>query len=156
MDEISMIPQVIFERILKTLNVLLFHPVVLFSGNAGQQQPFCRENTRIMHLTNPFDKNLFLNSAYNYKLLTQHHVGDNDYFSFLNTIRNWVPTQQLLDQMGHVISEEECITDDTILRAFSPVKNNSIVTFTKEPANCANDAIINAIFRKQILFLWSN
>ena len=83
-DEISMIPQVIFQHILKTLNVLLFRPVVLFSGDAGQQQPFCKENGRIMQFNSPFDNNMFLNSTYNYKLLTQHRVGDNDYFSFLN------------------------------------------------------------------------
>ena len=98
-DKISMIPDVIFQRIQRTLNVLLFRPVVLFSGNAGQQQQFSRQSGKIMQLESPFDNNLFLNSSYNYRLLTQHRVGDNDYFSFLKTIRNWVPTQQLLDQI---------------------------------------------------------
>lgn len=66
-DEISMIPDVIFQHILKTLNVLLFRPVVLFSGDAGQQQPFSLQSGKILQLVSPFDNNLFLNSSYNYK-----------------------------------------------------------------------------------------
>ena len=150
-DEISMIPDVIFQHILKTLNVLLFRPVVLFSGDAGQQQPFSRQSGKIFQLESPFDNNLFLNSSYNYRLLTQHRVGDIEYFSFLKTIRNWVPTQQLLDeiQQGRVITEDQCITDDTILKAFSIHANNTILTFTKEAANRANQVIINSIFRNE-------
>jgi DNA replication protein DnaC len=34
-DEISMIPDIIFNHILKTFNVLLFRPIVLLSGDAG-------------------------------------------------------------------------------------------------------------------------
>jgi ATP-dependent exoDNAse (exonuclease V) alpha subunit len=104
-----------------------------------------------MQLKSPFDNNLFLNSSYYYRLLTQHRVGDNDYFSFLKTIRNWVPTQQLLDEMqeGRVISEDKCISDDTILRAFSLHTNNTILTFTKQAANRANQVIIDTIFRKE-------
>ena len=102
-----------------------------------------------MQLESPFDNNLFLNSSYNYRLLTQHHVGD-DYFSFLKTIRNWVPTQQLLDeiQQGRLITEGQCITYDTILTAFSIHANNTILTFTKA-ANRANQVIINSIFRNE-------
>jgi hypothetical protein len=150
-DEFSMIPEVIFLHILKTLNVLLFRPVVLFSGDAGQQQPFGRQSGSIMQLKSTFDNNLFLNSSYNYRLLTQHRVGDNDYFSFLKTIRNWIPTQQLLDEMqeGRVIGEDKCISDDTILRAFSLHTNNTILTFTKQAANRANQVIIDTIFRKE-------
>ena len=150
-DEISMIPEVIFQHILKTLNVLLFRPVVLFSGDAGQQQPFCKVNSKIMQLTSPFDSNLFLKNSYNYRLTTQHRVGDNEYFSFLNTIRNWIPTQELLDkiQEGRVVCTDKNITDDAILRAFSIHANNFILTFTKAAANRANHVIINSHFHKE-------
>ena len=62
-----------------------------------------------------------------------------------------MPTQQLLDQMqeGRVISQEESITDDTILRAFSLHSNNTILTFTKDAANRANNIIIDSIHRKE-------
>ena len=149
-DEISMMPEVIFQHILKTLNVLLFRPVVLFSGDAGQQQPFCKVNSKIMQLTSPFDRNLFLKNSYNYRLTTRHHIGDNEYFSFLNTIRNWIPTQELLDkiQEGRLVCTDKN-SDDAILRAFSLHENNFILTFTKAGANRANGIIINSLFRKE-------
>jgi ATP-dependent exoDNAse (exonuclease V) alpha subunit len=150
-DEISMIPPTIFEHILKTINVLLFRPVVLFAGDVEQQQPFCRQNGRIMQLQSAFDNSLFLSMSYTYKLLTQHRVGDSAYFAFLKTVRNWVPTQQVLDEIheGHVISDDDVISNDTILKAFSIHSNNTILTFTKQAANRANEVIIDSIFAKE-------
>jgi hypothetical protein len=52
-------------------------------------------------------------------------------------------------QEGRVISEDKCISDDTILRAFYLHTNNSILTFTKQAANRANQVIIDTIFRKE-------
>ena len=88
-----MIQDVIFLHICKTLNLLLFHPVVTVCGDTGQQQPFSRQDGKIMQLTSRLDDPSFLSSAYHYQLKQQHRVADSEYLSFLNTIRQWVPTQ---------------------------------------------------------------
>ncbi len=148
-DEISMIPDIIFNHILKTFNVLLFRPVVLLSGDAGQQQPFTREKGRIMQLNSAFDNRDLLNNCYHYNLQGQHRVGDEQYLSFLNTIRQWVPTQQLLDQMqnGRIISEGDTVTDEDIIRACNISPDITILTFTKNATNHINQLIANTIFR---------
>lgn len=150
-DELSMIANVIFEHMLKTLNVLLFRPVIMLCGDAGQQQPFSRANRKIMQLTSAFDNTSFINSTYCYSLKEQHRVGDADYLSFLNTIRKWVPTQHLLDEIqeGRVISDGDSVTEDNILTAYHLDPQIIIVTFTKKGANYVNTIISRTIFQKE-------
>lgn len=132
-DEISMIPDIIFNHILKTFNVLLFRPVLLLSGDAGQQQPFTREKGRIMQLNSAFDNEDLLRNCYHYNLQGQHRVGDVQYLSFLNTIRKWVPSQELLDEIqnGRVICQGDNVTDDDIVHACNLSPNTTILTFTR-------------------------
>ena len=75
-DEISMVPNVIFKHILKTLNVLLFRPLLMICGDAGQQQPFCQHNGKIMQINSPFDETHFVYNTYHYNLTNQHRVLD--------------------------------------------------------------------------------
>ncbi len=147
-DEISMIPITIFQHILKTLNLLLFRPVLMLSGDRGQQQPFSRENGKIIQINSPFDDNSFLSNTYCYHLRQQHRVGDQKYLSFLNHVRNWVPTQQFLDEIQHdrVIATDSDISDDNILDAFYKDPANVLLTFTKKASNRANNIIVRAIF----------
>ncbi len=157
-DEISMIPEIIFQRMLRAFNVLLFCPVILLSGDAGQQQPFLCENGKIMQLTSPFDNFSFLNSCYNYRLRQQHHVAHNSYLEFLICIRKWVPTQQYLDQIqeGRVICAHEFVTDDAIIDAYCVHPNTTILTFTKQAANRTHKIIIDNVFMKNMHLLCYN
>ena len=151
-DEISMIPDIIFNHILKTLSLLLFCPVVMVCGDAGQQQPFSRETGRIMQLNSPFDDTNFIRTTYHFHLREQHRVEDQEYLSFLNTIRRWVPTQTLLDHIhdGRVISTTDTVTDEDILQAYHVNPENTvIITCTNEAANRVNNVVINAIFKNQ-------
>jgi ATP-dependent exoDNAse (exonuclease V) alpha subunit len=86
-DEISMIPDIIFNHILKTLSLLLFRPVVTIYGDAGEQQPFSRETGTIMQLNSLFDETNFIRTTYHFHWREQHRVEDQEYLSFLNTIR---------------------------------------------------------------------
>jgi hypothetical protein len=52
-----------------------------------------------MQLNSAFDNGDLLNNRYHYNLQGQHRVVEEQYLSFLSTIRQWVPTQQLLDQI---------------------------------------------------------
>ena len=146
-----MIPDIIFNHILKTLSLLLFRPVVMVCGDAGQQQPFSRETGRIMQLNSPFDDTNFIRTTYHFHLREQHRVEDQEYLSFLNTIRRWVPTQTLLDhiQDGWVISTTDTVTDEDILQAYHINPENTVITFTNEAANRVNNVVINVIFKNQ-------
>ena len=78
-DELSMISETIFEHILSTLSKLLFHPVLLLSGDAAQQQPFVREATRIIPVSNPLNNREFVSSTYHFHLTEQYRVEDPNY-----------------------------------------------------------------------------
>ena len=93
-DELSMIPNVIFKHIMKTFNLLLFRPVLLSGGDGSQQQPFCHHNGKIMQIDSALDDNSLVQNTYHYQLMAQHRVEDANYLSFLQTIRKWVPSQQ--------------------------------------------------------------
>ena len=150
-DEISMIPDVIFKHICKTLCVLLFRPVVMLCGDGGQQQPFCRDNGKIMQLTSPLDDTSFLSTTCRYQLKQQHRTGDAQYLSFLNTIRQWVPTQALLDtiQENRVISNGPTVTDEDILHAYQLNSAGTVLTFTSRAANRINKLIVETIFQNK-------
>jgi hypothetical protein len=86
--------------------------------------------------------------AYHYHLKEQHRVGDADYLSFLNTIRKWAPSQQLLDQIQdcNVISKSDTVTDDDFLHAYHSNPDNKVLTFTKKIIIII---IIKAIFNER-------
>ena len=111
-----MIPDTIFQHVMKTLNVLMFRPVVMLCGDAGQQQPFYRQMSKIMQIKSAFDNTCFNINTYHYHLIGQHRVGDPHYLSFFTTIRKWIPTQQLLGQIQHgrVLTKDDNITDQVI------------------------------------------
>ena len=148
-DELSMIPNVIFRHITKTFNVLLFRPVVVLGGDSGQQQPFCNHNGKIMQIDSALDDNCLMDNSYHYLLRTQHRVEDASYLSFLQTIRKWVPSQQLLDEIqeSRVISEQSSVTDLDILNAYYTSPENTILTFTKNAANRINEVVISSLFQ---------
>lgn len=123
----------------------------MLAGDAGQQQPFLHQNGKIMQINSALDNTSFLTNSYHYHLNQQHRVGDVYYLRFLNTIRKWVPTQELLDQIqdGHVISKSDTVTHDDILNAYYCNPDTTVLTFTKNAAIRVNQVIIEAIFSDQ-------
>ena len=71
--------------------------------------------------------------------------------SFLNTIRQWVPTQALLDTIQDIraICSNKIVTDDDILHAYHLNPTNTVLTFTKKAANQINSLIMNTIFQNK-------
>ena len=150
-DELSMILDIIFHHILKTIHVLLCRPVLMVTGDAGQQQPFSQQTGTIMQLTSALDNSSFISNSYHYHLNSQHRVADVNYLRFLNTIRKWVPSQELLDQIqeGRVISHNHTFTHEDILHAYYSNPDSTIFTFTRMAANHINDIVIKASFNHQ-------
>ena len=143
-DELSMIPQHIFNHILKTLIVVMFRPVILL------QQPFCKQSQKIMQLPSALDNINFIQMTYHYNLKRQHRVGDECYFQFLDHIRHWIPNQCLLDgiQRGHVISKQDHVTDNNINEAFKIHPETMILTFTRHAANHVNQLMTETLFKQ--------
>ena len=131
-DELSMISETIFQHVLITVSKLLFRPAVVLSGDGAQQQPFTREATRIIPVSNPLNNPEFVSSTYHFHLTDQHRIDDQAYLNFLNHIRHWVPTQSDLDeiQRDRVICPDDIFNPDKIMQMFQAHADITVPTFT--------------------------
>ena len=95
----------IFNIILSTLQRILFRPVLLLCGDATQQQPFEKDQNRLVPVTNALANRQFVSTTYHYNLMGQHRVGHVEYVNFLDHVRYWIPDQNTLDnlQQGQVL-----------------------------------------------------
>ena len=147
-DEISMVSDTIFDHILSTLKRLLFRPILIVCGDVAQQQPFQKRANSTINVPSPLNNHSFLSSAYRYCLTGQHRVGDEEYLSFLDHIRNWVPQQPLLDQLqeGRVLCPNGVVDVDRIIQAFELNPGTTVLTFTNNAADQLNKLISSALF----------
>ena len=92
-----------------SLDRQVFQPVLVLSGDGGQQQPFAKVDGCMQTLSNPLNNPTFVSSTSHYALTCQHRVGNVEYLHFLDHIRSWVPKQNLLDELqnGRVLCPHE-------------------------------------------------
>jgi hypothetical protein len=152
-DELSMIPESIFNHVLSTLNKLIFRPVLVLCGDDRQQQPFSSKGTKITNVPSPLCNLAFVQSTHRFHLTNQHRVWDKRYLQFLDHIRNWVPTQTLLDeiQAGCVLAPDGIITNEIIANAYRLNTNITFLTFTKNACNQINSLATDTFFENMEL-----
>ena len=141
-DEISMISQTNFAHILN-----IVRPVLVVCGENAQQQPFEKTSKCTITVPCPLNNDTFLSSTYRYTLRGQHRVEDHDYIKFLDHIRHWKPTQQLLDtlQEGRVLCPDAVLRTEKIIQALQS-HPDTVLRFTNEAANELNNVITSTLF----------
>lgn len=142
-DEISMVSQENFKHILNTLSKLLFRPVLVICGDSAQQQPFTKTAKGSKTLNNPLHDQRFVSSTYHYNLTSQHRVGDHDFLNFLDQIRNWVPTNAILEniQKGRVLCPDGIVSISKVISQFEQHPNTTVLTYTNQAANFINSSV---------------
>ena len=82
----------------------------------------------------------------------QYRVLDEEYEAFIQHIRYWRPTQQLLDQMqqGRVICQQSEPTDDEIYHVISQNPDSTVLTVSKRACHKVNQAVIARLFAHQM------
>lgn len=150
-DEISMIPETIFKHILHTLNRLLYRPILVVSGDNGQQQPFEKKGNATITVSSFLCDKQFISSTYCYHFNGQHRIGDKEYLKFLDHIRNWIPNQFLLDeiQCDRVLCHDNEVHDEKLLNALKENPETTVLTFTNVAANEINKSIVSMLFQKE-------
>ena len=90
----------IFNIILSTLQIILVRPVLVLCGDAAQQQPFEKDQNRLVPVTNALANRQFVSTTYHYNL-----TGHVEYLNFLDHVRYWIPDENTLDnlQQGQVL-----------------------------------------------------
>ena len=99
LDEISMVSKTIFQHIIVTMQELLVRPVVLLSGDEYQQQPIQTVNNKTTQTESILSDTQFYRLVTTYTLREQHRCVDPEYKRFLEHIRYWKPTQELLNRI---------------------------------------------------------
>ena len=92
---------------------------------------------------------------YEQKLLTQHCCEDPKFREFLNYIRYWQPTLCQLNviQEHKVLSEEQPVPDQAILKALQDFPNATILTISRAACNRVNEVLIANAYRGQPILM---
>ena len=150
-DELSMVSQTIAHHILKTLNEIIVRPVLLVTGDQCQIQPIETIDKKIHQVFNIFKDKHFWSLVHHFTLSSQHRVTDQEYETFLQHIRHWKPTEQLLSQIqqGKVIYDHQDPTDQQIENALLQHPNATVLTFTRHATTRVNQIMISSIFAQE-------
>ena len=151
-DELSMVPVKILEHVLATISELPIRPIVLLAGDDCQLQPIETIAGKIK-TTKTVMRFEQLSTITNKVILTEQHRNDDDHYGkFLNHIRSWHPSQQLLDQMQKDwVLFDEGPSDKDILQALISHPNSTVITVSHKAANRINQVVLDSILDKSSL-----
>lgn len=151
-DEISMIPKTIFDHIIRTMQQIPIRPILVLAGDVQQQQPIETMDGKICQVESILSEPRFMSIVEHYKLTQQYRVLDEEYEKFIQHIRYWRPTQQLLDQMqqGRVICQQSEPTDDEIYHVVSQNPDSTVLTVSKRACHKVNQAVIARLFAQKM------
>lgn len=147
-DEVSMIPKVIFHHILRTLQDLPLRPVVLLCGDPQQQQPIVKNNKKTVETESILHDKNFYKMVYKYTLVTQYRCEDQAYFDILCHLRYYTPSNQFLQRLhkGKVLVADRPANDEDIYRALLEFPGYTFLTVTRAASNRVNRVAIERIF----------
>lgn len=147
-DEASMISKSIFDHVIRTINTITVRPLVLISGDNAQQQPIETVANKTKQVPSIMDEPAFYAMVTKFNLTIQHRCDDVKYQQFLNHIRTWQPSQNLLDdiQEDRIQTTSNEPTDDDIIQAIKDRPEAVILTVSRNACLRVNHVISNALF----------
>lgn len=148
-DEISMIPKPIFMHILNTIQQLPTRPIVFFSGDEAQQQPIMTVDHKIVQVENIMSDRQFLASIGHIQLTDQFRCEDPQLQNFLIHVRNWKPSQALLNSIQKETMCDGEPSDKIIIRALKQHPDATVLTVTKKACNRINMLVVDHAFPEQ-------
>ena len=86
-----------------------------------------------------------------FKLNSQHRIVDIEYEKFIDHIRYWQPSQNLLDtiQEGQVVCPDSLPTDDQITDVILQNPEATVLTVSRRASARVNELIVAAVFQQQ-------
>ncbi len=150
-DEISMIPKKIFHHIIDTIQQIPVRPILVLAGDVQQQQPIETIDGQISQVESILSEPQFRRMVEEYKLTKQYRVLDEQYEKFINHIRHWRPSQQLLDLMQHnrIACPHTQPTEDEIFQVVSQNPDSTVLTVSKRACVTVNQAVITRLFSEE-------
>ena len=134
LDEVSMIPQKIFDHILSTLHQLSTRPVLVISGDPHQQQPISNGAQGICQAESVFADVRFRQISVSHHLTDQFRCSDPEYYDILNHLRHWPPTSAILRTLhssNRLLCNSDTVTDDLLLHTVRENPSATFITVTR-------------------------
>lgn len=149
--EVSMVSTKIFEHVIRTINELTVRPLVLVLGDKAQQQPLETMNSVTTAVCSILEEPQFYGMVYKFNLTIQHRCDDVKYQEFMNHIRMWQPTQNLLDniQSERLQTIEDNPSDNDIIEACVNNPQAVVLTVSRKASSKVNHVVIEALFDQE-------
>ena len=87
-DELSMVPSIVFDHILMTLQELHVRPVVVLCGNQQQQQPIATVDGKIRPTTGVLQNKALYKNSVVVNFINQHRCVDQEFQDILNVVQS--------------------------------------------------------------------
>ena len=147
-----MIPLKIFDHIFATVSELPIRPIDLLAGDDCQLQPTDKGDGKIETTETAMRSEQLPNITTKVLLTEQHRNEDDDYRKFLQHIRHWRPSQNLLNkiQSGRILFDNDP-TDDQLLKALIDNPSSAVITVSQKAANRINQVVLGHVLDKAML-----
>ena len=146
-DEISQVSVEMFHHIISTVDKVIRRPLVVMCGDFAQQQPISTVNNETRQVSNISSCQHCLSFLVRVTLTTQHRTDDTHLVSFLQHIRFFKPTDEMLSTImdGRILLPNRII-DSSLYEKLRQHPEATILTMTKRAAMYINEIIITSAF----------
>ena len=130
-----------------------FGQALLLAGNDRQLQPIEKVDGKV-HTTKTAMTSEQLRKITSKVVLTeQYRNDDHEYQTFLDHIRHWRPSQNLLDQIqcGKVLFDKDPRDEDLLHALLNNNPNSTVITVSNNAANRINNVVLDHILDKSML-----
>ena len=136
-----MVPSVVFDHILTTLQELHVRPVVVLCGDQQQQQPIATVDGKIRPTTSVLQNKALYKNSVVVNFINQHRCVDQEFQEILNVVSYYKPSRRTLKALhGNRILCSSNPSDEELLSVLQNHPDGMILTVSK-----AATAIINRI-----------
>ena len=131
-DELSMVPSIVFDHILKTLQELHVRPVVVLCGDQQQQQPIATVHGKIRPTVGVLQNKALYKNSVIVNFINQHRCVDQEFQQILNVIRYYKPSRRTLKSLhGNRVLCSSTPSDKELLAIFQNHPDGMILTVSK-------------------------
>ena len=146
-DELSLVPSIVFDHILMTLQELHVRPAVVLCGDQQQQQPIATVDGRIRPTTGVLQNKALYKNSVVVNFINQHRCVDQQFQDILNVVSYYKPSRRTLKSLhGNRILCSSNPSEEELLSVLQNHPDGMILTVTKAATATINRLAVQNLF----------
>ena len=146
-DELSMVPSIVFDHILMTLQELHVRPVVVLCGDQQQQQPIATVDGKIRPTIGVLQNKALYKNSVVVNFINQHRFVDQEFQDILNVIPYYKPSRRTLKSLhGNRVLCSSTPSDEELLAILQNHPDGMILTVSKAATATINRIAVQNLF----------